>query len=743
MAFKYQYVLTEVPFDSSYENAIRFDTREQQEEYFKVSTLFNSNTPSINFDFGNLLETEIVIKSDESPLKVMGYNYLILKNNNESKPDYLYYFINSIEYLSGGNDEFKTQVRLSLSLDVINSYLLDIEFGDGVVIKRASLNRWKDNTKATETGPEPNVIFNLDTSTIEGSLLYQTDDWLENKDKIINSRDEIVFNYCKGTYANHLFAWCVKNIDYWIYIYFDPTATYKAKKYKSDFTGDEYNINSNNLQGCSYIKNGKETYGVQYGCMCFPIYKGNEYLRFKTDYDTYDGKGYIGSIFDLTHKNQNFDKLVTGTNGFISIKMSKFPPCFINATNVEYEKGKGYTFTNCQDHGDLHYTSFDMWQDSQGNTLYANVSENLGSIWNIPIDLDMKNKREISLSKTYIKNDFDPLELINTNKKLMACPVLHKKELQTIEFQSIGGNIEYEPLSLYGKDNFSTLYLIVQEIQTPELNKAYIRLAPTGIYTSYTEDNLSGLVSTYDNGAMIITDSVASFYANNKNYWLQSLASSIGGGFPDITRYFKVPTTQTYTRTESGGKNDYYINKAGIRRLTGEHPTWNTSVLTGGFNKPDLSNLTYDMVHFGFNTASNLLNKGLTYLNVKASNGNIKNATTDSIFNYATLNFNYYVSHNIACQETMQSVYDYYYEYGYPVNIVGRIEDYINIRHYFNYLQADLQNISGKNGVCIPNEVRNKIKLLFSDGIRFWNVTDEMFKYEKENYENWLLEYDS
>ena len=49
MGFKYQYALTSVQFDSSYENAIRFDTRAQQEEYFKVSTLF-ANAKSVNLD---------------------------------------------------------------------------------------------------------------------------------------------------------------------------------------------------------------------------------------------------------------------------------------------------------------------------------------------------------------------------------------------------------------------------------------------------------------------------------------------------------------------------------------------------------------------------------------------------------------------------------------------------------------------------------------------------------------------
>ena len=73
MSFKYQYALTSVQFDSSYENAIRFDTRAQQEEYFKVSTLF-ANAKSVNFDFGNLINTTLVVKVKKAPMELMGYN---------------------------------------------------------------------------------------------------------------------------------------------------------------------------------------------------------------------------------------------------------------------------------------------------------------------------------------------------------------------------------------------------------------------------------------------------------------------------------------------------------------------------------------------------------------------------------------------------------------------------------------------------------------------------------------------
>ena len=131
MGFKYQYALTSVQFDSSYENAIRFDTRAQQEEYFKVSTLF-ANAKSVNFDFGNLINTTLVVKVKKAPMELMGYNYLILKDLNQNLTHkYVYFFIDKVEYISGGDNDSETTIRLDLTMDVLNTYMLDIAWDNG------------------------------------------------------------------------------------------------------------------------------------------------------------------------------------------------------------------------------------------------------------------------------------------------------------------------------------------------------------------------------------------------------------------------------------------------------------------------------------------------------------------------------------------------------------------------------------------------------------------------------------
>lgn len=73
--------------------------------------------------------------------------------------------------------------------------------------------------------------------------------------------------------------------------------------------------------------------------------------------------------------------------------------------------------------------------------------------------------------------------------------------------------------------------------------------------------------------------------------------------------------------------------------------------------------------------------------------------------------------------------------YRYTYNQLDNIKNCDNIRHYHNYIQADITNIEG---VSISNQIRDDIKNRFQQGLRFWNNDD--IQYDMENYENFLVE---
>lgn len=789
MAFKYQYVLTEVPFDSSYENAIRFDTREQQEEYFKVSTLFNSNTPSINFDFGNLLETEIVIKSDEAPLKVMGYNYLILKNNNESKPDYLYYFINSIEYLSGGNDEFKTQVRLSLSLDVINSYLLDIDFGDGAVIKRASLNRWYHGyLDFSETSP-----FRMKDDNIE-----------VQHDLILKSREYRIPYASDTTTDKAIYQWLEDNIAGWLYVFLDKMHAYKCSGFKryTSSTGDIMYVQNTIDQDISkHCFNNNLEYSEEssiipdYGSICVPIYKTKKRIicraSFSHDFTSSDINKYIFPQFIIDDTGLNDFRTLNNDASYFFIEKASILPPWYNLKNVYAKLTNDNNLMIVLGYQDLSGAKYlGCTLDGKDNGVFGAVQQNVDNLFTyaamttysrlsgstlqhiytrktLPNETELNNNADtyidslphgvfMGLTQQYYNNllikDYTlpysdyvkyNTETYSTERKLEWCPALYNSNYNLISIQCNGANTEYALSDLYyvyqtklgSKISYhcdTEVQFIYTEVLQPEITKFYIRPKwKTGIYREYAyTQNYTGLVSTCDLSVALVNSAYGEFLANNKNYWLQAFASSIGGS-SSLIEDFKTP--RQYSSTES---SFYHYAKGGTRQTKSIQSV-------GGYTPVSTGNIVADVVQQGLKTGMSLINSGLQLSNVKASPSNMKNSTGNTYFALATSGFGLYIDHYELMDLDKKRVYDYYYQYGYPLNKIGKIEDYINIRHYFNYLQADLQNISGKNGVCIPNEVRNKIKLLFSDGIRFWNVTDEMFKYEKENYENWLLEYDS
>ena len=68
---------------------------------------------------------------------------------------------------------------------------------------------------------------------------------------------------------------------------------------------------------------------------------------------------------------------------------------------------------------------------------------------------------------------------------------------------------------------------------------------------------------------------------------------------------------------------------------------------------------------------------------------------------------------------------------GYSFDQLGNPKDFMNIRKYFNFIQADIDVLGG---IPISNDVRNNLKQRFANGIRFWN--SDTVQYDFENYEN-------
>ena len=70
---------------------------------------------------------------------------------------------------------------------------------------------------------------------------------------------------------------------------------------------------------------------------------------------------------------------------------------------------------------------------------------------------------------------------------------------------------------------------------------------------------------------------------------------------------------------------------------------------------------------------------------------------------------------------------------GFNYEILDNIKNYDHIRKYFNFVQAEVENIVG---ISISNNAREDLRQRFRNGVRFWN--SDNIQYDLENYEIWL-----
>lgn len=744
MGFKYQYALTSVQFDSSYENAIRFDTRAQQEEYFKVSTLF-ANAKSVNFDFGNLINTTLVIKVKKAPMELMGYNYLILKDLNQNPTHkYIYFFIDKVEYISGGDNDSDTTIRLDLTMDVLNTYMLDIAFDDGALIERASLDRWDNINGYLYYNLKPDSPFRLDD---EGEAKCS---------KVLINRENLQVlssDYDISSVTSLYYDWINKYVQCWEYVFLDKNHSYMHRPNSQAGLNraltQQWLLNYN-----MFSKEGSVTI-PDYGLLAVPIYKDQNH-KIRCHFKVGQGIGVTDIYIDVSHDGlYAFRDLNNDASYFFGDKYSLMCPLHLDGITCKIEGD------NLVIEGDPSNSSFDdavftknyiNCMQTADNGKASNSRSFKGVFIGGKATPDIPSKTAQYSGKGYYSPVISQFSLVNaTSRYTRACPRLLSSNYSSVNIKCVGDEVEYSWMDLSAKHGnkwddgkFSLLYT---EVIQPEITKYYVRIkAPYGVYIEDSNYNYSGLVSTADTSIAIVNSAYAEFLANNKNYWLMSFANALGGGVGGLLDAYHpahpTETIDTITRDLKAKGGRFRSPKTG--RFVGmdspERPLVGTGFgreVTKTITKPAWTDWT-SVASYGINVVTGVLNSAFTIDNVKASPSNMKNSTGNGYFTYYTTGFGLYVEAYQALDIDLDRCYQYHYMYGYKYGKFGNVNDFMNIRHYFNYIQADLQNITGKTGYNIPNQVRDEIKHIFGQGVRLWNVSDKMFNYDVENYERSL-----
>lgn len=694
----FQIALTNVPFDRQYKNVLRFEDREAQETFFDVSSLF-LDAADVNFNIGSLLETTLIytIKDNESINDLMSKNYCIIKDKNTNATlKYYYYFIKNAIHDSGNR-----QIKLWVELDIFQTYYIDLEFTD-CEIMRANLNRFVevvgDTTKVQFDGSPTSELFEREE--------------IQDVGKRLTKRTKLTINNSTNDTLNE---WLNENVSCWEYAFL------KSK----DFS--VYKYDNNNFIASTMYKSDSvaikdkddKLHDTKILCICVPVMKRNRAIEifyslnpdnpFSYQTGQFGTKNFPINSTGVYNKQNGIDVFCAENSGdayVLSKKYSNVPPFIfdnleINAINEKTETIYGFECKTMQIA--LKYNAQILDKVAEIFTGKNNEKE---TFFNLKEQSATYSTKEYNVNNnlTFTKN-----EIINANKNVKFNPKLLARDYKEINILNQSQQSFTYDLQKINKEKFA---LEISEPLCADITKEYIRIKDnSGIYIKETEENFTGCVSANDTSMVLLTDEFQNMLANQKNYFQQNslsrgvgLAKSLVGGGIGLA---------------SGGISATMGLPLGA---------------VGGIGHGS-SQLGFGVVDY----ISARMKEKMAVDNMKNAPADVQNAQGNVFLGIMSTRMGIYVEEYDILDNEKEIINDQMCKYGFTYNKLGNIKNFDNIRKYYNYIQA---NVEETHGINISNAVHDLFVNCFANGVRFWNADEfdanNPFSYVKENYEKWL-----
>ena len=404
------------------------------------------------------------------------------------------------------------------------------------------------------------------------------------------------------------------------------------------------------------------------GVLCCPLYKKNATPIY------FENTAQGGYTFVAKWSNEGLEEFRDDNNEtsyFKSLKFSIMPP-------FDYSQIGSYTIDNTGLHISVQTDNAHIIRTS--STVEHDHHRYLGGC--LYQCFNVYNNVRTNVYEVDKRFNFTKSELINATKNPIYNPKLLSSDYFELKITNERGNgFSYDLQKLNMKD-FELRYT---EALTPDITRSYTRIIGTsGIYISETSQNLTGLVDSADMSLMIDNDQLSQMLANNKNFYLQNVLN-IG--------------EKTVMGAVGGA-----VAGGGAGAVAG-------AVVEGGMSA---------------------INVGLTIDNMRNAPNDLKNSNGNAYFNTMYCEPGLYIEEYEILENEKQIINDEMFKNGYVVNLIGKVSDYDNIRHTFNYLSANVETISAP----ISNEEKERLKQKLQN-VRFWN-TDTIDYENAKNYERWL-----
>ena len=572
----------------------------------------------------------------------------------------LYYFVKRSTQRVGGS------IDVQLELDVIMTFINSVNIAPAL-IERAHLPRFiKDGDK---------YKFNATAA----SPLYERES-VKSIAQRLTSR--VAFEYQINTnsvsfVANQFNDWIRDNVLAWVYIYLSPT---KVQGYKQ---GDGTDNTSEDLLFIQYVNNNAP-FNQPYAVLSYPIMKTDKKLKILTKvgtaYKSYDVSNLFG-FERLKVINQELEaKLLT-------IKISSLPP--FPAQSYEMGEAENTAFQINPTTGNLEM--FAKYNGDAGTfdkvTLFVESIYTGGGYGVLNVTGQAVANGFYSQKITLDKQSFTKAEITGARSRALN-PKLLSADVKTLRVSDGTAFFDYDVQKL-GKDE---VRFIITEPFSPDVTRHYIRVAPedTGeIYNPAQAWNFFGLTSSQDTTLPFSVNALATFLANNKNFYLQR----------SIT-----------TAAAAGKAAGSFVGNL----LTGQ---WGAAV---------------GNIMDGANIALERINSNLTLDNMANAPETVNGANGNAALIAAVTETQIYIEQYAALEVEQRIADDFTYKNGYNFGELAKPSEYYATRKYFNYIQAIIDVVDGD----IPETVHDKMKAIFARGVRLWHT--DTVEYNLENYERSL-----
>ena len=473
----------------------------------------------------------------------------------------------------------------------------------------------------------------------------------------------------KFTNKDAVNTWLNNNVAYWVYMFIDSSHKFNVRTIGGSSGTVSIGAGFRTFGGYS-------TYIAEYGVICYPVYKTSNEIKLNI-LGTYAGTYRVDPISASLFRGSNND------SSFIyNAKMSIYPPFryFEDGVSDISFNGDGDMIISITPSSDPDIVQFSVAGGyslstmKYGSTKGILTSENtflFSEVFQsaLPLESYHLNITEPDMQLLYpVSSVLGGIASPNYNPKLLGA------ECITLRLKGFDGNYyDYD----YSKLNNNSLVFIYNETMQPEITKYYCRVkSPSGLYVESTNLNYTGLVGSTDTSIALSNDQYQAFLANNKNFWLQS-----------------------------------------------------TFQILGGLNYG--ANTGREILQQGREVVPSLLDKVFTTDNLREAPDSLRNANGNALFNAQVNTFNFFVEILKPIDIDRLQYNDVIYKNGFAYNRVDSISNYDNIRYYFNYIEADVECISGN----ISNLEKERLRERLS-AVRFWNT--DTLQYNLENYERRL-----